>query len=88
MSRVLYRVVTLFPREPAHELRCHGLAVTEVGQLPEGIVAQLRRAKAEVERLRGWLLAIDGGDHPCTDEVELRRMAYRAVVLGHPAPRP
>ena len=54
--------------------------------------ADLRREeiddlKAEVERLTSWLLLIDGGDNPVQDEFELRKMAYRAVTLGHEPPQ-
>ena len=36
-------------------------------------------ARAEVERLESWLMQIDGGDHPITDERTLREMAMRAL---------
>lgn len=44
------------------------------------------RAEKEVARLRAWLLRIDGGDHPCTDEAKLRQWAYEAVTLGKECP--
>jgi hypothetical protein len=45
-----------------------------------GAFAKLR---ADNERLRAWLLRIDGGDNPCFDQAQLRRWAYEAVTLGH-----
>lgn len=46
---------------------------------------ELGRAKAEVDRLHNWLKRIDGGDHPCTDESQLRQWAYEAISLGKEA---
>ena len=42
----------------------------------------LAAAQLEVERLKAWLLKIDGGDSPCTDQSQLRQWAYEAVTLG------
>jgi len=39
------------------------------------------RLEATVDRLRDWLLRIEGGDHPCEDAHQLRRWAYEAVAL-------
>jgi len=39
------------------------------------------RLEAEVDRLRDWLIRIEGGDLPCEDAEQLRRWAYEAVTL-------
>ncbi len=39
--------------------------------------------EVEIERLKAWLVAIDGGDMPIDDASELRQLAYRAITLGH-----
>lgn len=46
----------------------------------------LHADSAEIERLTGWLRHIEGGDHPCLDEGQLRQWAYDAVTLRRPAP--
>jgi hypothetical protein len=51
-----------------------------------GDPSELARCRAEVDRLTGWLRAIDGGDKPCRDEAQLRQWAYQALTLGRPAP--
>lgn len=38
--------------------------------------------EAEVDRLRDWLIRIEGGDHPCEDAEQLRRWAYEAATLS------
>ncbi len=43
---------------------------------------QSQRLSDEVERLDATLQMIDGGDHPCTDESQLRQWAYEARTLG------
>lgn len=48
--------------------------------------AEVERQDAEIERLRSWLQAIEGGQAPITDESALRQMAYDAIVLGHRVP--
>lgn len=35
----------------------------------------------EVDRLRGWLVKIEGGDNPCENADLLRDWAYRAITL-------
>lgn len=42
--------------------------------------------RREVDRLNNWLAKIDGGDHPCTDESQLRQWAYEAITLMHACP--
>ena len=44
---------------------------------------RLAALEAENRRLKDWLLKIEGGDNPCTDERVLRQWAYNAVTLGH-----
>lgn len=39
-------------------------------------------SRVEIERLRGWLAVIEGGDTPCDDASQLRRWAYEALTLG------
>lgn len=48
--------------------------------------AENARLTQECDRLHGWLQAIDGGDNPCTDVLQLRQWAYEAATLGRPAP--
>mgnify|MGYP001613386811 CR=1 FL=1 len=45
---------------------------------------EVERLKAEVIRLRGWLVKIDGADNPPGPTASvLRQWAYEAVTLGH-----
>ena len=94
-GRVLYRLRRWQGQSSAAALRPAGAPVTP-GRCPSCGTAYhepietrraLQEAHAEVERLTGWLRLIDGGDRPCDDATELRRMAYDALTLGKEAPR-
>lgn len=60
--------------------------ITGLGSLVQEPATTLREVQAEVERLRGWLRLIEGGDHPCRDENQLRQWAYEAITLGRLVP--
>lgn len=49
------------------------------------LIERVERLEKECERLTWWLARIDGGDHPCRDEGQLRQWAYEAVSLQRPA---
>ena len=49
-------------------------------------LCRLRTAERESERLRDWLVAIDGGDEVGKSSDDLRRMAYDAL-MGKEAPQ-
>lgn len=70
-------------KDEVRQLRAahNGEVCVDVQEYADKLREKLRVAEKESDRLTRWLYKIDGGDHPCTDEGQLRQWAYDAVTL-------